>query len=416
MVGSTTDPEPLPEDTAPRMSDFTELLATAIENSESREGLQRLAEEQAALRRVATLVAEGVSPAKVFSALCEEVNRLVDAQATTIGRLEPDGRVEIVATAGTVADRSALGMRLEPDAIPVTAAVLKTGRPARRDDYSDVVKRNQMVRDLGIRSGVGVPIVVDGALWGAIGIGTVHERFPQDTEQRLEKFTELAATAIGNAANRGELEASRARIVTAADETRRRIERDLHDGAQQRLVSLELGLRAAEADIPPDRAELRAELSRVAGGLAEAVEELRELSRGIHPAILSEGGLAPALRTLARRSRIPLELETRVDRRLPERIEVAAYYVASEALTNATKHAHASVVRVDLREQSGTLRLSIRDDGIGGVDLGRGSGLVGLRDRVEALGGKITIDSAPGTGTSLVATLPIDDETASAAE
>ena len=209
----------------------------------------------------------------------------------------------------------------------------------------------------------------------------------------MQKFTELIATAIANAETRAELAASRARIVATADATRRRIERDLHDGAQQQLVSLALELRAAQAALPSELGEQRAELSRVVEGLTAVLDELREISSGIHPAILSEGGLAPALKTLARRSPIPVQLDVRVEGRLPESVEVAAYYVVSEMLTNAAKHAHASSVQVDVAGADGVLRVSVRDDGVGGADPARGSGLVGLRDRVEALGGTIAVDS-----------------------
>jgi signal transduction histidine kinase len=226
----------------------------------------------------------------------------------------------------------------------------------------------------------------------------------------MAEFTELVATAIANADSRSQLAASRRRIVAAADEARRGIERNLHDGTQQRLVSLGLAVRAAEADVSPDRRDLRVELSRIATGLMDAVAELREISRGIHPAILSRAGLGPALRTLARRSTIPVDLDVRTDTRLPEPIEVAAYFVASEALANAAKHAQASHMEVSLATRNGSLVLSIRDDGIGGADPGQGSGLVGLQDRVEALGGTIRIDSPPGGGTSLVVTLPLDFE------
>jgi len=209
-------------------------------------------------------------------------------------------------------------------------------------------------------------------------------------------------------ASRAELAASRARIVTAADETRRQIERDLHDGVQQRLVSLALAQRTAEATVPPELPELRAQLSRVVDGLAEALEELQEISRGIHPAILTQGGLAPALRTLARRSTVPVELELRVEVPLPGPVEVAVYYVVSEAVTNTAKHAHASTVRVAVEARDGVLELSIRDDGSGGADPTRGSGLIGLTDRVDALGGAIEVVSPVGQGTVLLITLPLD--------
>jgi signal transduction histidine kinase len=232
--------------------------------------------------------------------------------------------------------------------------------------------------------------------------------FPADTESQLAEFTELVATAVANAESRSQLAASRARVVTTADETRRRIERDLHDGTQQRLVSLALELRTAAAAVPPELGELADRLSRTAKGLTEVADDLREISRGIHPAALSKGGLGPALRTLARRSAVPVELDVRTDRRLPEPVEVAAYYVVSEALTNAARHAGASAVHVDLQADDSIVQLAIHDDGVGGADPGRGSGLIGLRDRIEALGGKIELASPAGGGTSLFVRIPID--------
>jgi signal transduction histidine kinase len=234
-------------------------------------------------------------------------------------------------------------------------------------------------------------------------------------EGRLEKFTELLATAIANAESRSELAASRRRIVAASDEARRRIERDLHDGTQQRLVSLGLAVRAAEAGVLADRGDLRAELSRIAVGLVDAVAELQEFSRGIHPAILSEGGLGPALRTLARRSAVPVDLDVTTNARFPGPIEIAAYYVASEALANAMKHAHASRIEVSLATRNDSLLLSIRDDGVGGANPARGSGLVGLADRVEALGGSIHVHSGAGAGTHVTADLPLEYEMAQGA-
>jgi signal transduction histidine kinase len=229
-----------------------------------------------------------------------------------------------------------------------------------------------------------------------------------DTEARLADFTDLLATAIANAESRADLAASRARIVGAADETRRQLERDLHDGTQQQLVSVALQLRAARGAVPPELTELSSELSRIAEGLTSALGNLREIAHGVHPAILAEGGLGPALKTLVRRSPLPVELAVRADARLPERVEVAAYYVVSETLTNAAKHAHASVVRVDVGAVGRVLRLTVRDDGDGGADPIRGSGLVGLKDRVEALGGTISVQSPLGAGTSVDVELPLD--------
>jgi signal transduction histidine kinase len=295
----------------------------------------------------------------------------------------------------------------------VASAVWRTGQPVRIDTYDGVAGPiAAFVRDeLGAVSTLGSPIVVEGQLWGAL---FVHSRerqpFRPDVESRLTGFTELVATAIANAESRGELMASRARIVAAADETRRRIERDLHDGIQQRLVTLTLELRAAQATMPPQLDELEGELSHVADGLATASDELREIARGIHPAILSEGGLVPALRALCRRSAVPVALDLRAERRLPAHVEVAAYYVVSEALTNAAKHARASVVQVELDTPDSILRLAIRDDGVGGANPGLGSGLVGLSDRVEAVGGRLEVTSPTGSGTTLLVEVPVAQE------
>jgi PAS domain S-box-containing protein len=413
MVGSTTEPTPLPDDTEARLADFTELLAIAIANAESREALAQIADEQSALRRVATLVARGVRSDEIFSAVSEEVGRLFGTGTAAVVRFDhEDPAIVFVGVAKSIIETLPIGTRWELDDAMASAEVYRTGRSARVNarDWSSV--RGPIAatgRRLRIASTVASPIIVEGRRWGAMTISG-HEPLPLDTEERLEKFTELVATAIANAASKSELAASRRRIVAASDEARRRIERDLHDGMQQRLVSLGLALRAAEVDVPPDRGALRSELSSIAVSLGDAVAELQELSRGIHPAILSQGGLGPALRTLARRSTIPVELDVRTHTRLPEPIEVAAYLIASEALANATKHAQASRIDVSLEPRNASLLLSIRDDGVGGADPTRGSGLVGLADRVDALGGTIDIDSAPGGGTSLVVTLPLDAE------
>jgi signal transduction histidine kinase len=291
----------------------------------------------------------------------------------------------------------------------IARKVYETGRPARVDTFvgaSGPIAREAQA--LGVRSSVGCPIVVGGHTWGVIAASMMREApFPPNTELRIAEFTDLIALAIANAQSRAELAASRARVVTAADETRRRIERDLHDGTQQRLVSLGLELRAAEAMVSPEQTELRTQLSNTAKGLAGALEDLQEISRGIHPAILSRGGLGPALKTLARRSPVPVELEVRLDGRLPQSLEAAAYYVVSEALTNAAKHARASEVQVEARAGDDWIELSVQDDGVGGADPGQGSGLIGLKDRVEALGGELAVTSPAGGGASLRARIPI---------
>jgi GAF domain-containing protein len=402
--------QPLPPDTEMRLVNFTELVATAIANAESRAGLARLAEEQAALRRVATLVARGVPPAEVFAAVTEGVARLLPVQFASLGRFESDGTGTVIATSGRIDDRFPVGSRWSLKGKNVVTAVFETGRPARLDDYADASgPLGETARKEGFGSGVGTPVIVEGRLWGLMaGYSSLDQRLPADTEARLASFTELVATAIANADSRAELTASRERIVAAADETRRRIERDLHDGTQQRLVAVGLELRAAQALVPATFGELEGALGRVAEELASMFDELREITHGIHPAILSEGGLKPALAALRRRSVLPVELDLHVERGLPERVEVAAYYVVSEALTNAAKHAHASVVNVELDAHGETLRLAIRDDGIGGADIRLGSGLVGLSDRCEALGGTLLMTSPPGHGTTLLIEIPLE--------
>jgi signal transduction histidine kinase len=261
-------------------------------------------------------------------------------------------------------------------------------------------------REVGLHSVAAAPIIVDGAVWGLVTIASTAGPLPGHAEDRLAEFTELVGTAIANTQSRTELTASRARIVAAADQTRRRLERDLHDGIQQRLVSLALQARTIETMTPRPAGQMQGELSLLAEGLGTALDELREISRGIHPAILSEAGLGPALKALARRSAVPVELDLNLGQRPGDRLEAAAYYIASEALANAAKHAQASVIEVRADGRDGALTLSVRDDGIGGADPGRGSGIIGLQDRVEALGGSISVLSPPGHGTTLHVQLP----------
>jgi signal transduction histidine kinase len=287
--------------------------------------------------------------------------------------------------------------------------VFETGRPARIDRYADASgPLSVAAAEWRLRSAVGTPIIVEGRLWGMMGAGsTVEQPLPLGIETRLSSFTELVAAAIANAESRADLAASRARVVAAGDETRRRIGRDLHDGAQQRLVSLGLELRGAQAMVPPQLGELAGRLARMADELASASDELQEICRGLHPAVLSAGGLEPALGALGRRSALPVKLDLHAVGRLPEPVEVAAYYAVSEALTNAAKHAAASVVHVALEARDTTVTLVIHDDGIGGADPARGSGLVGLRDRIEALGGTLEVTSPPGHGTTVLIELPV---------
>jgi signal transduction histidine kinase len=376
----------------------------------SREELGILAEQQAALRRVATLVASGVPASEIFPAVTQQLARSLGVANASLWRYEPDGTATLVAACddpGQTA-RMPVGSRWSLEGENIVAMVADSGQPARMDSHETAVGDvAAMIRVLGLRSGVGAPIIVQNRIWGVAVVGSSPtELLPPDTEQRVGEFTELVATAIANAEAHAALTASRARIVTATDEARRRLERDLHDGAQQRLVSLGLQLRSIEAGVPSELGSLKEQISDAVAGLSAASADLRELARGIHPAILSKGGLGPALKTLARRCAIPVTVRVELARRISESAEVAAYYVVTEAITNATRHAQASEIDIDVRINGSDLALSIRDDGIGGADSSRGSGLVGLIDRVEALGGHMQIASPPGGGTALYVAIP----------
>jgi signal transduction histidine kinase len=378
--------------------------------------LAQLVEEQAssrlveaALRRVAKLVAREAPTDELFTAVTEEVGRLLQAGQTTMIRYESDGTATLVAAWSKSGDTVPLGAPERLGGNSLIAAVWQTRHQARIGSYPAASGDTGMVaREAGFRSAVAAPIIVQGRLWGVMIAGPAEEQsLGPETEARLASFTELVATAISNAENLAELTVSRARVVAAADETRRRIERDLHDGAQQRLLSLALALRSAQTEIPPELGQLTEALAEIADGLVSVQDDLREMAHGIHPAILVQDGLKSALKTLARRCAVPVELDLRAGARLPERVGVAAYYVAAEALTNAVKHARASVVHLETESAGGALQLWIRDDGAGGADPGRGSGLVGLKDRVEALGGTIIVHSPSGAGTSVHARLPL---------
>jgi signal transduction histidine kinase len=406
MIVALTREELLPTDTEAQLAGFTELVATAIANAQARTELHTSAEEQAALRRVATLVARAAPPGDVFAAVAEEAGRLLTADVAVLTRYPLDGDEEVVGVwASDGAPPVAVGARVPVGGRNVSSLVLQTGRSARIDSYSDISgPAGEIGREAGVRASVGVPISVSSELWGVIIVASRSEPLPADAEARLTGFTDLAATAVANAEAQVALAASRARIVAAADQTRRRIERDLHDGAQQRLVSLALRLRAAQAAVPR---EFGAQLDHAVAEASGALDELLEIARGIHPAILAERGLAPALKTLARRSPIPVDLQVQVIERLPEPVEVSAYYVIAEALTNAAKHARASAVSVQIEVTGDVLLLAVRDEGAGGANFARGTGLAGLRDRVEALGGRIFLDSPRGAGTSLRVELPL---------
>jgi signal transduction histidine kinase len=402
----STDPARLPDQIEYRLAGITELVATAISNSASHEERARLADEQAALRRVATLVARAVPERELFGAVIEEVGSLFGADLAGMIRYEPDVTVTPVAAWGAVGEHPTW-----PDPWPTgevdPATLIARTRQAVRIDWSDVTGTiATLLRGVGIRSSVGSPILVDGRLWGALAVHTRRPHpFPPDTESRLENFTELVATAISNIEARAEVAASRARIVEATDEERRRVVRDLHDGAQQRLVHTIITLKLAHRTLQKEDRDLPALLAEALDQAEQATAELRELAHGILPAVLTHGGLRAGVDALASRMPVPVENGVSVGR-LPAAVEATAYLVVAEALTNVAKHARARRATVAARLEHGTLRVQVGDDGIGGARPD-GSGLLGMADRLAVLGGQLRIESPAGGGTLIAADFPL---------
>jgi PAS domain S-box-containing protein len=399
-----------PEGVVSTMSDVTQSREAEQRLVASELATRALADEQAALRRIATLVASEAPPSSVFERVTEEVARLLEAPSAGLLRYENDLSATVV---GSWRDAGLAGLPLgssaELDGDSVVARVYRSGHPERIDDYEGAPGAlAEQLRGFGYSSSVAAPVSVGARLWGVLVASTTgSERLVDGSERRLSDFADLVAQALSNADAYEKLAGSRARIVEAGDAERRRLERNLHDGAQQRLVSLALQLRMVEGSLEanPDRA--RADLAAAREQLKHALEELRELARGIHPAILTDGGLAPALSALAHRAPLPVEIDDMPDERLPEPVEAAAYYLIAEAITNVAKHAHASHVSVSVLRENGRVLVSVADDGVGGADPGGGSGLHGLADRVEALHGQLRVDSPPGGGTRLEARIPV---------
>jgi PAS domain S-box-containing protein len=402
-----TERTPLPADIEPRLTQFTELVATAVSNAQARDDLRRLADEQAALRRIATLVAQGAEAQVVFDAVCEETGRLFGATSVNLAHFTEDGFNL------TIAGWSLRGVHVPTSTVlpleggTINALVRATAAPGRYDSYQDAEgELAARLRQLGIRSEVGAPVVVDGRVWGALIAGTDEPQpLPSGTEEQLAGFAELIATAVSNATARSELLASRARIVEAADEQRRRVVRDLHDGAQQGLIHAVMTLQLARArdDAPPELSRLVADALEDTRG---AIEELRELAHGLHPAILTHRGLAAAVEALADRAPLPVHTDI-PEERYPDSVESAAYFITAEALTNVAKYANASTASVTATSSAGSLVLTISDDGSGGASPSPGSGLSGLHDRVSALEGTLAVDSPPGRGTRVRAEIPL---------
>ena len=409
ISAGTTRDEPLPPETEARLGQFTELMATAVANTESRAEVERLAAEQAALRRVATLVAEGSSPSAVLDAVAAEMERVLDADAVMLSRYEPDEEVTVVARRVPDPRELPLGKRVSHEGENVTSMVRRTGRPARIEDYQ---RARGPIADLAravernVSSAVGAPIVVDGRLWGVIIASWGSERSaPGDTEERMVKFARLLDTAIANADSRDQLMASRARLLTAGDEARRRVVRDLHDGAQQRLVHTIVTLKLAQRAFRDEDGKAESLLSEALDYAEQGNRELRELAHGILPAVLTHGGLRAGVDAVVARLDLPVEVDVPGER-LPAEIEASAYFIVAEALTNVMKHSHAGHAEVTASLEDGMLRIEVRDNGAGGADPD-GHGLVGMRDRVTTLGGRLEIESPSGGGTLVAATLPL---------
>ena len=371
--------------------------------------------EQTALRRIAALLARSVPAEEIFDAVVDEIRSLMGVEGVGLLRYDTDRKAAtgLAVSADADARIDLVGDELSTEGHNVSGLVFRTGRPARIDDYTNATGQHVgRYRDAGVRSAVAVPIQLQERVWGLLGVYSMHRPLPSDTEARLVDFAALVASALANVQAWSELEASRVRIISAADEARRRVERDLHDGAQQRIVTVALKAATLAASDAAQAAGLDAAFKSLAADLNEVLEELRTIASGLNPAALSHGGLAPALKTLARRSPVPVELDVRLPGGVAQSVEIAAYYVVAESLTNTTKHAEASRIDVTVALRGGRLWLCVRDDGVGGADPARGSGLVGLKDRIEAFGGTMTLDSPAGKGTTLVAELPLPKQPA----
>jgi signal transduction histidine kinase len=371
------------------------------------EDATRLTAEQESLRRVASLVARGASPTAVLEGIREELNNLDGAQMALLFQGDRENDLSLVASAGVSAG-PATTRRAESSRPTAMTSIVWFDSNTPTAEYATMFGAYAVaVAGLGADSGLAQPVAVAGRPWGFVVVAAHNGTLTASAGRRVADYIELLGTAIDNGETRAELQASRVRIITAADETRRRIERDLHDGAQQRLVSLALRVGAAHAIVPSGQDQLRSELADVTDGLRGLLEDVREMARGLHPAILAQGGLGPALKTLARRSSVPVELDLRLDQRLPSQTELTAYYIVSELLANVAKHAGASTVRLEARARVDALELTVADDGIGGADVTSGSGLVGVVDRVSANDGTVNVHSPVGGGTAVKVVLPV---------
>jgi signal transduction histidine kinase len=406
MIGAVTEGRPLPLDAETRLEKFAGLVAGALANSQASSRLQRLADEQSALLRVAELVARGAPLQEVFDSVTAEASKLLNGMAAALMHYDTPESATVVAAENSPAP---VGLRVPADANTVAGQARTTRATFRVDDFA-LTDLAEVAAELGVKSSVALPIFVEGNVWGILTSSSPDEPPPADADARLEELAELAGAAIANAENRAKLKASRARVIATADETRRRVQRDVHDGAQQRLVQTVITLKlirdsATKGEVPPDL------IGEALYHAERANTELRELAHGILPAALSVGGLRRGLDSLVMDAGVFTSLEFDAPR-LPADIEITAYFVVAEALTNVVKHARARKAEIEVKTEGSTLVVSVRDDGKGGADAGAGSGLTGLRDRVEGADGVIAIDSPPGGGTTVRVFLPLPSDKA----
>jgi signal transduction histidine kinase len=397
--------ETLPPHVEEKLSRFAELAGTAIASSQARAAVQALADEQAALLRVAEQVARGGASDAVFAAVAAEARQLLDGQPMTLVRFEEDTALIVISRSDGPAPP---GTRIAYAAGTLPDRVRRTGRPVRVDDYSEQPDA-ALARQFGLAAAVAAPIAVESRVWGMLAATSVDGPLASGVEERLQRFANLVGTAVSNATSRAQLVASRARVLSTADETRRRIQRDVHDGAQQRLVHTVIALKAARQSLA--QGDVPTTVDRVEEALQQAQkanEELRELVSGILPAALTRRGLRGGVESLVANLPLPVDATIEVPRMAVE-VETTAYFVIAEALTNVVKHASARRAWVLAGLRADTIRLEIGDDGVGGARAGQGSGLTGLFDRVEARGGRLRVSSPPGQGTTIEATLPVGE-------